>query len=57
MKVLNPLGEDEYIDDREKDKRERKKFVDASKMRRVSKIFSSMASKHHMLISAGSQPY
>jgi len=31
-------GEDEYIDDREKDKRERKKFVDASKMRRVNQF-------------------
>ncbi len=37
IKVLNSLGDDEYIDDRERDKKERKKFVDASKMRRVSK--------------------
>ena len=38
IKVLNCVGDDEYIDDRERDKRERKKFVDASKMRRVSKF-------------------
>ena len=38
IKVFNCVGDDEYIDDRERDKRERKKFVDASKMRRVSKF-------------------
>merc|ERR1712200_401441 len=34
---LSP-GADEYLDDREKDKRERKQFVDASKMRRVNQF-------------------
>ena len=38
IKVFNCVGDDEYIDDRERDKRERKKFVDASKMRRVSQF-------------------
>ena len=32
----SPSRDNEYLDDRERDRHERRKFVDASKMRRVS---------------------
>jgi len=34
----SPGRDDDYMDDRERDKKERKKFVDASKMRRVNQF-------------------